>query len=61
MYARQKSHLKFKSLISDKILRCRSIFSIYSKLGMELHHLYILIKKNKHFENSKLSINMHDL
>ena len=45
IYLRQKSHFKFESLISNKILRCRSIFSIYSKLVMELHHLYILIKK----------------
>jgi len=53
MNVRQKSHFKFKRLISVKILRCRSIFSIYSKLGMELHHVYILIKK-QHFEKFKI-------
>ena len=53
MNIRQKSHFKCKSLISDKILRYRSIISIFLKLDMELHYLYILVK-NKKFEKFKI-------
>ena len=58
-YEPEEITFKFKSLISDKILGCRSIISIFSKLGMELNHY--TNKKRKILKNSKLSINMHDL
>ena len=54
MNVRQKSDFEFKSLISDKILMCRSIFSNYSKLGMELHFLYIFVSTNILFDSSVL-------
>ena len=50
----QKTDLKFKILISDRILRYRSIFRNYFELGMKLHYLYILIKKQI-FEKFKIT------
>ena len=47
-------------MISENILRCRYIFTIYSELGMKLNDLNILQKK-KILKNSKLPINIDDI
>ena len=54
MYVGHKTYFKFKILISDRIFRYPYIFSIYFELGMKLHYLYILIKKQI-FEKFKIT------